>query len=80
MPTPEIVEEPGVILGDDWLHNIEGLSLTHSYTIPELGGRTVKAPFYKYNFFPDYPKILLLWGHNCSQHLCPLWAREDLYL
>jgi hypothetical protein len=25
-PTPEVVEEPEVIPGDDWLHNVKGLS------------------------------------------------------
>jgi hypothetical protein len=30
-PTPEVIEEPRVIPGDDWLHNIKGLSPEHSY-------------------------------------------------
>jgi hypothetical protein len=58
-PTPELVKEPGVIPGDNWLCNITGLLPTHSYTIPGLRGRTVEAPFYKYDFLPDYPEILL---------------------
>jgi hypothetical protein len=77
--TPEFVKEPGIIPGDDWLHNIEGLSLEHPYTIPRLGGRPVEAPFYKYDFLPNYPKLLLSWGHNCLQHSHPLRVREDLY-
>jgi hypothetical protein len=77
--TPEFVKESRVILGDDWLCNIEGLSLVHSYTIPGLKGRMVEAPFYRYNFLPDYPKLLLLRRRNCLQHSHPLRAREDLY-
>jgi hypothetical protein len=57
---PELVEEPGVIQGDDWLHNVMGVSPAHSYTIPRLRGRMMEAPFYKYDFLPDYPKVLLL--------------------
>jgi hypothetical protein len=60
MPTSELVEELGVIPGDNWLHNVKGLSPVHSYTIPGLRGRMVEAPFYKYNFLPNYPKVLLL--------------------
>jgi hypothetical protein len=62
MPTSDIVEEPGVIPGDDWLHNIEGLSSLYPYTIPGLGGRMVEAPFYRYDFTPDYPELLLSQG------------------
>jgi hypothetical protein len=51
----------------------------HSYTIPGLGGRMVEAPFYKYNFLPDYPELLLSWGCNCLQHSRPLRVREDPY-
>jgi hypothetical protein len=65
MPIPEFVKELGVILGDDWLCNIEGLLLVHPYTIPGLGGRMVEAPFYKYDFLSDYPELLLSQGHNC---------------
>jgi hypothetical protein len=79
MPTPEVVKEPGVILGDDWLCNIKGLSPQHSYTIPGLGGRMVKAPFYRYNFLPDYLKLLLSQGCNWPSHSHPLRARKDLY-
>jgi hypothetical protein len=78
-PTPEVVKESRVILGDDWHRNIEGLVSQHSYTIPGLGGRMVEASFYRYNFLPDYPELLLSWGHNCPSHSCPLRAREDLY-
>jgi hypothetical protein len=78
-PTPEVVEEPGIIPGDDWLHNIKGLVPQHSYTIPGLEGRMVEAPFYRYNFLPDYPKLLLSQGCNCPSHSCPLRAREDPY-
>jgi hypothetical protein len=59
MLIPEFVEELGVILGDDWLCNIEGLLLVHSYTIPGLEERMVEAPFYKYDFLSDYPELLL---------------------
>jgi hypothetical protein len=79
MPTLKVVEEPKVILGDDWLHNVEGLSPQHLYTIPGPGGRIVEAPFYKYDFFPDYPELLLSRGCNCPSHSHPLRAREDLY-
>jgi hypothetical protein len=58
-PTPKVVEEPRVILGDDWLHNIKGLALQHLYTIPGLGGRMVEAPFYRYDFLSKYPELLL---------------------
>jgi hypothetical protein len=65
MPTPKVIEEPGVIPGDEWLRNIEGLSPMHDYSIPRLGGRTIQAPFYRYDFLPDYPEILLSQGRNC---------------
>jgi hypothetical protein len=78
-PTPEVVEEFGVIPGDDWHQNIEGLVLQHDYTIPGLGGRPIEAPFYRYDFLPDYPELLLLRGRNCPSHSCPLRAREDPY-
>jgi hypothetical protein len=57
--TPKVVKESGVIPGDDWLCNIESLAPWHSYTIPGLGGRIVETPFYRYNFLPDYSKLLL---------------------
>jgi hypothetical protein len=79
MPTPEIVEEPRVIPGDDWLRNIKGLAPRHSYSIPGLGGRMVEAPFYRYDFLPDYLELLLLRGCNCPSHSHPLRAREDPY-
>jgi hypothetical protein len=77
--TLKVVKESRVIPGDDWLHNIEGLAPQHSYTIPGLGGRIVEAPFYRYNFLPDYLKLLLSRGHNCPSHSRPLRAREDPY-
>jgi hypothetical protein len=73
------MEEPGVILGNDWHHNIEGLAPQHSYTILGLGGRMVEAPFYRYNFLPDYPKLLLSRKCGCPSHSHPLRARKDLY-
>jgi hypothetical protein len=79
MPIPEFIKEPGVIPGDNWLCNIEGLSPVHFYTIPGLGGRMVEAPFYKYDFLPNYPELLLSQGCNCLQHSHPLRAREDPY-
>jgi hypothetical protein len=78
-PTPEVVEEPRVIPGDNWLHNIEGLVLQHFYTIPGLEGRMVEAPFYRYDFLPDYLELLLSRGHNCPSHSRPLRVREDPY-
>jgi hypothetical protein len=78
-PTPEVVEEPGVIPGDDWHCNVKGLAPQHLYTILGLGERMVKAPFYRYNFLPNYPELLLSWEHNCPSHSCPLRAREDPY-
>jgi hypothetical protein len=59
MPTPEIIKEPRVIPGDDWLYNVQGLASVHPDTIPGLGGRMVEAPFYRYDFHPDYPELLL---------------------
>jgi hypothetical protein len=79
MPTPEVVEEFRVIPGDDWHQNIEGVAPQHDYTIPGLGGRPMDAPFYRYNFCPDYPELLLSRGHNCPSHSRPLRAREDPY-
>jgi hypothetical protein len=76
---PEVMEEPGVIPGDDWHCNVEGLAPQHSYTIPGLGGRMVEAPFYRYDFLPNYPELLLSRGCNYPSHLCPLRAREDPY-
>jgi hypothetical protein len=78
-PTPKVVEEFRVIPGDDWHRNIEGVSLQHDYTIPGLGGRPIDAPFYRYDFIPDYPELLLSQGCNCPSHSCPLHAREDPY-
>jgi hypothetical protein len=78
-PTPEVVKEPRVILGNNWHRNVEGLALQHSYTILGLGGRMMEAPFYRYNFLPDYPELLLSRGCNCPSHLHPLRAREDPY-
>jgi hypothetical protein len=77
--TPEVMEEFGVIPGDNWHQNVEGLAPQHDYTIPGLGGRPMEAPFYRYNFLPDYPKLLLSRGHNCPSHSCLLRAREDPY-
>jgi hypothetical protein len=79
MPTPKVMEEPGVIPGDNWHCNVEGLAPQHSYTIPRLGERMVEALFYRYNFLPDYPELLLSRGRGCSSHSCPLRAREDPY-
>jgi hypothetical protein len=39
----------------------------------------MEAPFYRYDFLPDYPELLLLRGCNCPNHSCPLRAREDPY-
>jgi hypothetical protein len=78
-PTPEVVEEFGVIPRDDWHQNIEGVAPQHDYTIPGLGGRPMEAPFYRYDFLPNYPKLLLSWGRNCPNHSRPLRAREDPY-
>jgi hypothetical protein len=39
----------------------------------------VETPFYRYDFLPDYPKLLLSQGCNCPSHLRPLRAREDPY-
>jgi hypothetical protein len=58
-PTPEIMEEFRVMPGDDWHRNIEGVVPRHDYTIPGLGGRPMDAPFYRYDFLPDYPELLL---------------------
>jgi hypothetical protein len=79
MPTPEVVEEFGVIPGEDWHRNVEGLAPQHDYTIPGLGGRPMEAPFYRYDFLPDYPELLLSQGRNCPSHSHPLRAREDPY-
>jgi hypothetical protein len=73
------VEEFGVIPGDDWHRNVEGLVPQHDYTIPGLGGRPMEAPFYRYDFLPNYPELLLSRGRNCPSHLRPLRAREDPY-
>jgi hypothetical protein len=78
-PTPEVIEEFGVIPGDDWHRNIEGVSPQHDYTILGLGGRPIDAPFFRYDFIPDYPELLLSRGHNCPSHSRPLRAREDPY-
>jgi hypothetical protein len=78
-PTPEVVKEFGVIPRNDWHRNIEGVSPRHDYTIPGLGGRPIDAPFYRYDFIPDYPELLLSWGRNCPSHSHPLHAREDPY-
>jgi hypothetical protein len=79
MPTPKVMEEFRVIPGDDWHCNIKGLAPQHGYTIPGLGGRPMEAPFYRYDFIPNYPELLLSQGRNCSSHLYPLRERQDPY-
>jgi hypothetical protein len=78
-PTPEVIEEFGVIPGHDWHRRVEGVSPQHDYTIPGLGGSLIHAPFYRYDFLPDYPELLLSRGRNCPSHSRPLRAREDPY-
>jgi hypothetical protein len=77
--TPEVIEEFGVLPGQDWHRRIEGVSPQHDYTIPGLGGSPIQAPFYTYDFLPDYPELLLSRGRNCPSHSRPLRAREDPY-
>jgi hypothetical protein len=77
--TPEVIEEFGVIPGPDWHRHVEGVSPQHDYTIPGLGGSPIHAPFYRYDFLPDYPELLLSRGRNCPSHSHPLRAREDPY-
>jgi hypothetical protein len=78
-PTPEVVEEFRVIPGGNWHQNIKGVAPQHDYTIPGLGGWPMDAPFYRYDFLPDYPKLLLSRGCNCPSHSHPLRVREDPY-
>jgi hypothetical protein len=78
-PTPEVVKEFGVIPGPDWHCRVEGVSPQHDYTIPGLGGSPIHALFYRYDFLPDYPELLLSRGRNCPSHSHPLRAREDPY-
>jgi hypothetical protein len=78
-PTPEITEEFGVILGPDWQCHIDRVSPLHDYTIPGLGGEPIQAPFFRYDFLPDYPELLLSRGRNCLNHSRPLRARENPY-
>jgi hypothetical protein len=73
-PTPEVVEEFGVMPGHDWHRRVEGVSPQHDYTIPGLGGSPIQAPFYRYNFLLDYPELLLSRGCNCPSHSRPLRA------
>jgi hypothetical protein len=73
-PTPEVIEEFGVIPRQDWHRRVEGVSPQHDYTIPGLGGSPIHAPFYRYDFLPDYPELLLSRGHNCPSHSRPLRA------
>jgi hypothetical protein len=73
-PTPEVIKEFGVIPGHDWHHRVEGVSPQHDYTIPGLGGSPIHAPFYRYDFLPDYPELLLSRGCNCPSHSRPLRA------
>jgi hypothetical protein len=78
-PTPEVIEEFGIIPRHDWHRRVEGVSPQHDYTIPGLGGSPIHAPFYRYDFLPDYPELLLLRGCNCPSHSRPLRVREDPY-
>jgi hypothetical protein len=77
--TPEVIEEFGVIPRPNWHRHVEGVSPQHDYTIPGLGGGPIDAPFYRYDFLPDYPELLLSRGRNCPSHSRPLRVREDPY-
>ncbi len=44
-----------------------------------MAGREIIAPFFRYDFTPDYPEIILSRGRNCTNHSCPLRAQADPY-
>jgi len=78
-PTPEAIPQPGTIPGDEWICNMQGLEPLVSHTIPGMAGREITAPFFCYDFAPDYPEIILSHRQNCTQHSRPLCAQLDPY-
>src|SRR5258708_2067561 len=51
-PTPEKVPQPGVIPGDEWIRNLQGLEPLVDHRIPGMAGREIIALFFHYNFTP----------------------------
>jgi len=78
-PTPEEAPQPGVIPGEDWIRNLQGLEPLVNHRIPGMAGREIIAPFFHYDFAPDYPEIILSQGRHCANHSRPLHARADPY-
>ena len=62
LPTPDIIPQPGVIPRDEWIRNVQGLEPLVNHTIPGMAGREITAPFFHYDFAPDYPEIILSRG------------------
>ncbi len=81
-PTPEEGPQLGVIPGDEWIQNLQGLEPLVDHRIPGMAGREIIAPFFCYDFAPDYPEIILSCGHNCTNHsrlvLRQLWLHFGL--
>src|SRR5260370_41691223 len=44
-----------------------------------MASREIIAPFFRYDFTPDYPEIILSRGCHCANHSRPLRTRADPY-
>ena len=78
-PTPEEGPQPGLIPGDKWIRNLQGLEPLVNHHIPGMAGREIIAPFFHYDFTPDYPEIILSCRCNCANYSRPLRAQLDPY-
>src|SRR5216684_6494872 len=78
-PTPEEGPQLGLIPGDEWIWNLQGLEPLVDHHIPGMAGREIITPFFHYDFTPDYPEIILSHGRNCANYSRPLRAQPDPY-
>src|SRR5258707_8161110 len=73
-PTPEEGPQPGIIPGEEWIRNLQGLEPLVNHRIPGMARREIIAPFFCYDFTPDYPEIILSHRRNCANYSRPLHA------
>ena len=78
-PTPKEGLQLGVIPGEEWIRNLQGMEPLVDHHIPRMAGREIITPFFRYDFTLDYLEILLSHGHNCANHSRPLCAQPDPY-
>src|SRR5258707_13677874 len=53
-PTPEEVPQPGVIPGEGWIRNLQGLEPLVDHRIPGMAGKRIIAPPFYNHFTPSY--------------------------